>query len=157
MNGKQQKSKTGSSASEYAKELESKLHDELTSRYLELEGSIIPSTGPDTGDFIATDADGEESIVEMKVAGGKVSSTENTVRSLLEKRKKFIKLSVPRVDNAARAIRSIGKLSNTYAYKFEAREVTKIISHLQKELDDVEAVFKRALARESESKGFTLD
>ena len=114
----------------------------------QLRGSTVRSTRPELGDFVSTSKDGSDTYINVTATKG---------RSPLDKRKKFIKLSVPRVDNAARAIRSIGKLSNTYAYKFEAKEVSKIISHLQKELDDVEALFKRALARESKSKGFSLD
>jgi hypothetical protein len=119
---------------------------ELLMDYAEREG--LARSERAKKDFTAAFATGIESSIEVKVTKG---------RAPKEKREKFRELSVPRVNNAARAIRSIGKLSNTYAYKFEANEIAKIISHLRKELDDVEAVFKRALARESKSKGFTLD
>lgn len=115
---------------------------ELAANYAQSGGSIVNSRTPASGDFTITNAAGEESFLEVKIT---------------EKKEKFRKLSIPRVNNAVRAIQSIGKLSNTYAYKFEAKEVSKIVSHLQKELDDVEARFKRALVRESKSKGFTLD
>jgi len=76
-------------------------------------------------------------------------------RSAEQKRKKFRELIELRVPKAIWSIRNIGKLANTYAYDFRARDIEKIMWHLRKELDEMETRFERALSRETLK--FTLD
>lgn len=54
-----------------------------------------------------------------------------------EKRDKFVKLGQKRTINAIRAIRTIGKLGNKAHYEYEDSDVKKIISALNKEVEDL--------------------
>jgi hypothetical protein len=76
-------------------------------------------------------------------------------RSPQQKRDKFKDLVKKRVPKAEWSIRNIGKLANSYAYDFDEKDIRKIVSHLQKELDEMESRFYRAISRES--RNFTLD
>jgi hypothetical protein len=100
----------------------------------------------------AKSADPEMEGDDQTVAGQDVESKR---RSPADKRKKFKDLAEIRVPKAAWSIRNIGKLANTYAYEFESKDIAKIISHLRKELDEMESRFDKALNREARK--FSLD
>ena len=52
-----------------------------------------------------------------------------------EKHDKFVKLAQRRTVNAIRAIRTIGKLGNKAHYQYDERDVKKIVSALNKEVE----------------------
>lgn len=52
-----------------------------------------------------------------------------------DKREKFVQLAQKRTVNAIRAIRIIGKLGNRAHYDYDERDVKKIVSTLNKEIE----------------------
>lgn len=60
------------------------------------------------------------------------------------KREKFIRLAPKRVDNATKALRSIGRLANRYTYDYDEADTQKILRHLQSELDEIKKKFDRS-------------
>ncbi len=52
-----------------------------------------------------------------------------------DKRAKFVELAEKRTINAIRAVRTIGKLGNKAHYEYDERDVKKIISALNKEVE----------------------
>lgn len=56
-----------------------------------------------------------------------------------EKRAKFVQLAQSRTVNAIRAIRVIGKLGNKSHYQYDAVDVKKIVSALNKEIEALKA------------------
>jgi hypothetical protein len=69
-------------------------------------------------------------------------------------RDKFVDLAEKRVNNALRAIRVIGNLSNANLYEYTEKDVSKIMAALRGELESVNARFKSGGGREKGS--FTL-
>ena len=70
-------------------------------------------------------------------------------------REKFVELAEKRVNNALRAIRVIGNLSNANLYEYSDKDITRIMGALRSELDSVNARFKSGGGREKGS--FTLN
>ncbi len=64
------------------------------------------------------------------------------VRTMGDKREKFIRLAEQRVNRALREIRLIGNLSNRSAYSSTEEDLKKIFRALQKELDAARARFE---------------
>jgi hypothetical protein len=58
-----------------------------------------------------------------------------------EKRARFVRLAVKRVNRAIRDIRLIGNLSNRAAYEYSEEDARKILKTLQKELETLRARF----------------
>lgn len=58
-----------------------------------------------------------------------------------EKRDRFVRLAIKRVNRAIRDIRLIGNLSNRSVYEFGDDDARKIIRALQKELETLKARF----------------
>jgi len=112
---------------------------------------VTPSTGQITDSGTPITRDGAREVdLEMQQHVIEVKR-----RSPEQKREKFRELAEIRVPKAAWSIRNIGKLANTYAYDFDAKDIQKIVSHLRKELDEMETRFERALSRETRK--FSLD
>ena len=53
----------------------------------------------------------------------------------IDKRGKFVKLAEKRTINAIRAIRTIAKLGNKSHYEYDEKDVEKIVSALNKEVE----------------------
>lgn len=58
-----------------------------------------------------------------------------------EKRDRFVRLAIKRVNRAIKDIRLVGNLSNRAAYAFSDEDSKKIVRALQKEVDSVKARF----------------
>jgi predicted membrane protein len=58
-----------------------------------------------------------------------------------EKRDRFVRLAVKRVNRAIKDLRLIGNLSNRSVYEYTDEDARKIIKALQKELDTIRARF----------------
>ncbi len=58
-----------------------------------------------------------------------------------EKRDRFVRLAVKRVNRAIKDIRLVGNLSNRAAYAYSDDDARKIAKALQKEVDSVKARF----------------
>jgi hypothetical protein len=58
-----------------------------------------------------------------------------------EKRDRFIRLAVKRVNRAIRDIRLIANLSNRSTYEFSDEDARKIVKTLQKEIETLKARF----------------
>ena len=58
------------------------------------------------------------------------------------KREKFVKLAEKRVLNALKAISLVGNLANKNNYKYDEKDVRKIIKALNDEIKDVDSRFK---------------
>lgn len=58
-----------------------------------------------------------------------------------EKRDRFVRLAVKRMNRAIKDIRLVGNLSNRAAYAYTDEETKKIVKALQKEVDSVKARF----------------
>jgi len=58
-----------------------------------------------------------------------------------EKRERFVRLAVKRVNRAIRDIRLIGNLSNRAVYEYTEEDSRKIVRALQKEVENVRARF----------------
>lgn len=69
-------------------------------------------------------------------------------------REKFVELAEKRVNNALRAIRVIGNLSNANLYEYSEKDIARIMGALRGELESVNARFKSGGGREKGS--FTL-
>ena len=67
-------------------------------------------------------------------AGKKVTTMRSAAR---DKRTKFVELAERRTVNAIRSIRVIGKLGNPFAYDYNESDIKKIVSALNKEVDDL--------------------
>lgn len=62
------------------------------------------------------------------------------------KSEKFKRLSMQRVQKAAKYITALGNLSNTSSYEYTKDDVEKVFGYLQKQLDDTKAKFERNTA-----------
>jgi hypothetical protein len=58
-----------------------------------------------------------------------------------EKRDRFVRLAVKRVNRAIRDLRLIGNLSNRSVYDYTDEDARKIVKALQKEVETVKARF----------------
>ena len=63
-----------------------------------------------------------------------ISGSENPQRKS-QKRDKFVKLAEARTINAIKAIRTISKLGNKAHYDFDEKDVKKIVTALNREID----------------------
>lgn len=72
-----------------------------------------------------------------------------------EKRSRFVRLAVKRVNRTINDMRLIGNLANRSVYSFTEDDVRKILRALQKELDTVKAKFGGPGS--SSENDFTLD
>ncbi len=59
-----------------------------------------------------------------------------------EKRKKFVDFAEKRVNKALKAISLIGNLANKNNYRYEEKDVEKILRAIKAETSDLEARFK---------------
>jgi hypothetical protein len=66
-------------------------------------------------------------------------------------REKFVDLAEKRVNNAIRAIRVVGNLSNSNLYDYTQKDVSRIIGALKDALENVHARFKTGGGREKGS------
>jgi hypothetical protein len=68
----------------------------------------------------------------------------------IDKKERFVAIAEKRVNNAIRAINSIGNLSNKRNYSYDEKQVKKIISALRSTVKEVENTF---LVPEKKSSG----
>lgn len=68
---------------------------------------------------------------------GHIPPTKTKEKPATTKRENFVRLAENRTVNAIRAIRVIGKLGNPFAYDYDEADVKKIISALNKEIEDL--------------------
>jgi len=64
-----------------------------------------------------------------------------------DKRDKFVRLAVKRVDKAITAISLIGNLANRNSYNYGEEDAARIVQALRAEIDGVEAQFNAATGR----------
>lgn len=60
-----------------------------------------------------------------------------------DKRAKFVELAERRTINAIKSMRVIGKLANPVAYEYDDADVKKIVTALNREVEDLKAKFAR--------------
>lgn len=70
------------------------------------------------------------------------------------KRDKFVNLAEKRVNNAIKAIKIVGNLSNRSSYEYSDRDVQKIVSALRQEIQVLQQRF--AAGGSKPSSGFKL-
>ena len=70
------------------------------------------------------------------------------------KRDKFVNLAEKRVNNAIKAIKIVGNLSNRSSYEYSDRDVQKIVSALRQEIQVLQQRF--AAGGSKPSNGFKL-
>lgn len=58
-----------------------------------------------------------------------------------EKRDRFVRLAVKRVNRAIKDMRLVGNLSNRAVYEYTEEDTKKIVKALQKEIDSVKSRF----------------
>ena len=66
-----------------------------------------------------------------------------------DKRGKFVKLAEKRTINAIRAIRTIAKLGNKSHYEYDEKDVKKIVSELNKEVEALKMKMTSSGAQET--------
>lgn len=83
------------------------------------------------------------------------STTERKIRIAKEKHARFVKLAVPRVSRAIKAIRNVARLSNRGSYSFDSAEVQKIFTAMSAEMQKAADGFNRTETDKADV-GFTL-
>lgn len=66
------------------------------------------------------------------------------------KAEKFKRLSLQRVQKAAKYIANLGNLANKSSYDYTAEDVEKVFGYLQKQLDDAKAKFDKTTDKNDE-------
>lgn len=84
-------------------------------------------------------------MLDKAIADGK----NDTAKTSLDKRTKFVELAESRTRNAIKAIRVIAKLGNKNAYLYDDADVQKIARALTREIDQLKARMTSAGGKET--------
>lgn len=63
------------------------------------------------------------------------------------KRENFVRLGNARLTRITKAVRTLGSLANTTAYRFDEHDVEAIFTHLDDEINKIKGKFRTALDR----------
>lgn len=69
------------------------------------------------------------------------------------KAEKFKVIAEGRLEKSVKELRKIGKLSNVYSYDYTEPQVDYILSVLRGEIEEIEATYKKGLAKLATRKG----